>query len=274
MDVETSSTSKARSVKAANLYLLYVDESGDPGPKGKGEHLVLAGLIIHESRWPQCFRILKELRVALRDEYGIKRDAELHADNNIAGRGALWGRRWSVAERVRLFQLVVEAVTQMPGVRTINVCVRKTAKQFEGQPGRRVYEKAWTFMLQRFHNYVDRARMRGATDSGMVIHDSGHEVEIRRLMRKLRVYNPVPSQFGGASRNIPLLTLIEDPVPRHSFHAQFIQLCDYLAFALLRREEPIAKYPGLEAVFDFTAPIVLKEAAKTDPEGVVRFPRN
>lgn len=255
------------------MYLLYVDESGDPGPAGKGEHLVLAGLIIHESRWPECFRILKQLRVALRDEYGIKRNAELHANNNIAGRGALWGRRWSVAERIRLFQLVVEAVTQMPSVRTINVCVRKTAKQFEGQPGRRVYEKAWTLMLQRFHNYIDRARPRGRTDSGMVIHDSGHEVEIRRLMRKLRAYNPVPSKFGGAARNIPLLTLIEDPVPRQSFHAQFIQLCDYLAFTLLRREEPVSKYPGLETVFGLTASIVLKEAAKADPEGVVRFPR-
>jgi hypothetical protein len=34
----------------------------------------------------------------------------------------------------------------------------------------------------------------------MVIHDSGHEVEIRKLMRKLRVFNPVPSHFGGGAR--------------------------------------------------------------------------
>ncbi len=92
-------------------------------------------------------------------------------------------------------------------------------------------------------------------------------------MRRLRVYNPVPSKYGGGARNIPLLTLIEDPVPRDSFHAQFIQLCDYLAYALLRREEPVLKYPGLDQVFAITDPIVLKQAAQHDPDGIVRLPR-
>jgi len=256
------------------MYLLYADESGDPGPKGTGEHFILSGIIVHESRWPDCFRIIKDLRVALRDQYGIKRNGELHANNNIAGRGALWSRRWTVEERIRLFQLVIEAVTQMPGVRTVNVCVRKKASQFAGKRGHHVYEMAWRLMLQRFHNFIDRNRAKGGPEFGMVIHDQGHEVEIRKLMRKLRAYNPVPSQYGGRSRNIPLLTLIEDPVARDSYHAQFIQLCDYLAFALLRREDPVAKYPGLEAVFEITDPVILKEAARHDPDGVVRFPRH
>jgi hypothetical protein len=255
------------------MYFLYADESGDAGPKGMGENLILSGLIIHETRWRECFRIVKDLRVSLRSEYGIKRNAELHANKNIAGRGALWGQRWTVEERIRLFQLVLEAVAQMPGVRTINVCVRKTAKHFDGKRGHHVYETAWTFLLQRFHNFIDRNRRVGGTEYGMVIHDQGHDVEIRKLMRKLRVYNPVPSSFGGSSRNIPLLTLLEDPVPRDAYHAQFIQLCDYLAFALLRREEPVPKYPGLEDVFQITDPVILKAAARNDPDGIVRFPK-
>jgi hypothetical protein len=69
-----------------------------------------------------------------------------------------------------------------------------------------------------------------------VVHDCGHEVEVRKLMRRLRVYNYVPSQFGGPTRNLPLVRLLEDAVPRSSFHSQLIQLCDYVAFSLLRRE--------------------------------------
>ena len=107
----------------------------------------------------------------------------------------------------------------------------------------------------------------------MVIHDSGHEVEIRKLLRKLRVYNYVPSRFGAASRNIPLLTLIEDPVPRDSYHAQSIQLWEYIAYALLRREAPVTKYAGLEKVVDILQPILLREAAKDDPDGIVRYPK-
>ncbi|MBI3466801.1 MAG: DUF3800 domain-containing protein [Planctomycetes bacterium] len=255
------------------MYLLYVDESGDPGPRGKEDFLVLSGLVVHETQWPACFRMVKDLRVALRDQFGIRRNQELHASNNIAGRGALWGRRWPVSERLRLFQLVLETASQMPGVRCINVCVRKVAQQFASQKGHRVYETAWRFLLQRFHNYVEEARRRGAVDSGMVVHDVGHEVEIRKLMRKLRVYNYVPSKYGAAARNIPLLSMVEDPVPRDSYHAQFVQVCDYMAYALLRRESPVPRYPGLEAVFDILQPILLREAARDDPDGVVRYPK-
>ncbi|MGD0042799.1 MAG: hypothetical protein ABSE84_20735 [Isosphaeraceae bacterium] len=44
--------------------------------------------------------------------------------------------------------------------------------------------------------------------------------------------------------------------------------------ALLRREDPVAKYPGLVAVLEITDPVILKEAARHDPDGVVRFPRH
>jgi hypothetical protein len=255
------------------MYLLYIDESGDPGPKGVGDHFVLTGIIVHESRWQECFRLIKDLRITLREQYEIRRNQELHGNKNIAGRGALWGRRWTVQERVRLFQLVVETVTQMPGVRTVNVCVCKTASHFHDKRGHHVHEAAWTLMLQRFHNFIEHQTRASIAECGMVIHDSGHEVEIRKLMRKLRVFNPVPSRFGGGARNIPLVTLIEDPVPRDSYHAQFIQMCDYLAYSLLRREEPMDKYPELSAVFQITAPVILGEASRSDPEGIVRFPR-
>lgn len=74
------------------MYLLYNDESGDPGRSGYGDFLILSGLIIHESRWLECFNLIKQLRINLKTQYGIKRNRELHANKNIAGRGALWGK--------------------------------------------------------------------------------------------------------------------------------------------------------------------------------------
>jgi hypothetical protein len=229
-------------------------------------------LILHETRWAECFRLLKELRVTLRNEFNIRRNQELHANNNIAGRGALWGRWRTVPERIRLFQLVLEAVSQMPGLRSVNVCVKKTAPQFMGKRGHSVLETAWKFLLQRFQNYIARQKS-GTNQCGMVLHDSGHEVEVRRLMRKLRVYNPIPSRFGSGNRNLPMANLIEDPVPRDSYHAQFIQLCDYVAYSVLRQEEPAAKYPGLEKAFEILQPVWLAEGAKDDPQGIVRYPK-
>lgn len=254
------------------MYLLYADESGDPGPKGQCQHFVLSGLIVHETNWAGCFRLIKELRVALRDEFGIRRNQELHANKVIAGRGALWGRRWAIDDRIRVFQLVLEAVSQMPSLRSVNICINKNAPQFVGGRGFSVLETAWKFLLQRFHNYLARQKS-GSTECGMVLHDSGHEVEVRKLMRRLRVYNPVPSRFSRDNRNIPLVNLIEDPVPRDSYNAQFIQLCDFVAYTVLRQEEPVAKYPGLEKVFEIVQPVWLVEGARADPQGIVRYPK-
>ena len=254
------------------MYLLYADESGDPGRSGREEYLIISALLIHEERWHECFNLTKQLRSLLKEEYDILRNVELHANKNIAGRGALWGRRWSIQERVRLFQLVLETVSQMPGAKTMSVCVKKSSTQFEGQKGRLIHDTAWKFLLQRFHNFVIQQRGGNVNDHGIVLHDTGHDLEIRKLMRKLRVFDYVPSHYGPA-RNVPLRSLIEDPVPRDSAHAQFIQFVDYIAYSVLRRESPVPKYEGLESVYEILRPVILKEASSENELGIIYYPR-
>ena len=232
----------------------------------------MSGLIIHESRWQECFNVAKQLRVTLKDEYGIARNAELHANKNVAGRGAMWGKRWTTEERVRLFKLVLEAVSQLPAAKTFSICVVKSATDFTGAKGRTIHDTAWTFLLQRFHNYISGQRGGATGDHGLVIHDTGHDAEIRKLLRKLRVYNYVPSYFG-ASRNVPLSSLVEDPFPRDSAHSQFVQLVDYVAYSVLRRKSPAEKYPGLEDVYEILRPVILEEASSENRMGLVHYPK-
>lgn len=250
------------------MYLMYVDESGDPGHKGATQHFVLSGLVLHESHWLNSFRLIKAMRERLRDSYGIKRSKELHASRTISGRGALFGRRWTIEERLSLMRDVLSTACSMPGATTINVSLNKAAFFSDDRRARAAMDTAWTYLLQRFHNVITDGH---GNEHGMVIHDSGHGVEVRKLMRKLRVINMVPSKFGPA-RNKPLDRIIEDPVERDSYHAQFVQVCDFLAFALLRYEEPLAKYPGLESLFDVTATIRNREASRVHADGVVRIP--
>jgi len=254
------------------MYLLYNDESGDPGHSGQGDFLILSGLIIHESRWRECFNLIKQLRVNLKTQYGIKRNVKLHANKNIAGRGALWGKRWTFEERIRLFQIVLETISQMPGAKTFSICIHKTASECSTKKPRLIHDIAWTFMLQRFHNFIISQRGGNNTDNGIVFHDTGHDLEIRKLMRKLRVYNWVPSRYGE-SRNIPLLTLIEDPIPRDSAHSQFLQLVDYIAYCVFRYVTPVKKYIGLTNVYELLKPAILSEASSDNDLGIIYYPK-
>lgn len=98
------------------------------------------------------------------------------------------------------------------------------------------------------------------------------------MMRKMNVYNPIPSAFGswpeGAVRNKPTQRLIEDPVFRSSKASYMLQLVDCVAFALLKRETAptpnVLKYK-IHQMFDRTlAGICVKAASRSDPLGIVR----
>ncbi|WP_456332469.1 DUF3800 domain-containing protein [Fervidibacter sacchari] len=59
---------------------------------------------------------------------------------------------------------------------------------------------------------------------------------------------------------------------KDSRQSYFIQLVDFCAYALLRRERPIpskTKY-GLDKAFNLLSPILVREANKDDPDGIIR----
>ena len=87
----------------------------------------------------------------------------------------------------------------------------------------------------------------------------------------MRIYNPVPSHYGG-TRNIPTDNILEDPFLRDSKHSYFIQAVDVIAHALYRKEYvkgSLRKY-GVNKLLDTSKPILLKEASNNDPLGIVR----
>ncbi len=112
----------------------------------------------------------------------------------------------------------------------------------------------------------------------VLICDSGKEIAYTRAVRRMAVYNPIPSQFGvwldtGASwKNIPLDRIVEDPLFKDSAQSYYVQLVDFAAYALLRRERPIpsrTKY-GLDTAFNLLSPILVREARPRDPDGIIR----
>lgn len=123
---------------------------------------------------------------------------------------------------------------------------------------------------QRLNIYKSRA---------VIFADEGRELEITKALRKMHVFNPIPSQFGGwptgATKNITTERIIDDPVFKPSDRSYLIQMADCVAFALLKSEVTptpnIARY-GIETMFDDTLRgICFKPASPRDPLGIVRY---
>ena len=134
-------------------------------------------------------------------------------------------------------------------------------------------ERAFERMLNRINRTLE---VWGSY--AVLVCDEGKEIAYTRLVRRMYVYNPIPSQYGvwpetgEARKNIPLEHVVEDPFFKDSAQSYFVQLVDFSAYALLRRERPIpskTKY-GLDTAFDSLAPILVREATRRDAEGIIR----
>lgn len=238
------------------MHLIYVDDSRD-------ERLcVFSALAIPVAEWHLAFNRVKKFRQDLKHGYGIYIYKELHAWEFVSGRGRISDRIVTKGQRCAIFREALKMVAQLPGARCFNAVFPKTDD-----------EKAFEWMLNRINR-----TMQAWGSHALLVCDQGKELLYTRLVRRMYVFNPIPSQYGtwwdtGQSwKNIPLDRIIEDPFFKDSARSYFIQLADFIAYALLRQESPLpskSRY-GLDRAFDELEPILAREATRKDPRGIIR----
>jgi hypothetical protein len=259
------------------MRIMYVDESGDPGRRSHVRHFILSCLILPASDWKDCFERHHQLRRHLKATYGFPVRAELHA-------AALVDPRYGDADtralatrkrRMALYQDVMRAVPSVfPTARTFSVFVDKDAAEGTVFQRENYLTIAWNYLINRYHTYLSKEC---ESQPGIVISDDSAEATIRALLRRMRVYNTLPSRYDPRGfYNVPVQTVIEDPFFRKSKHSYFVQIADLIAHSLYRKlrvKGSFRRY-NLQSYFDYLSPIVHTAATGKDPlnMGIVRIP--
>lgn len=258
------------------MYLVYTDESGDPGLGGGGTPwFVISGIIIHESHLNEIFQRLRTLRQGLHQTYKIPQRISLHGTDIVNGHKDYHHSKYglSTQDRFDIYHQCIDYLAQCNETRILNVFINKGLIH---DPGLDVFEVAWSFFIQRFHNFLSAGgHLQLSEQYGMLITDRTQDDKLRNLLRKMRAYNYVPSRFGQ-SRQILVNHVVDDPVPRVSDHSYHIQMADLAAYSLARRDHPSSKLEkyNFSKTFDMLDPILLKQATEYDKQGIVYWPRN
>jgi hypothetical protein len=239
------------------VHLIYIDESADQITSS----VILTGLAIPEEEWKNAFRQVKDFRHTLKQTDGIYVYKEFHAWKFVSGRGNIAQGIISKGRRCQIFKDALTLVAGLPKVKLFNAVFPLNQE-----------DRAFERLLNRINRTMEAWNSRA-----LLICDSGKEIAYSKMARKMGVFNPIPSQFGNwgsgsSTRNIVIDRIIEDPVSKHSHQSYFIQLVDFCAYALLRREFPLAsksKY-GLDKAFALLTSILVTAASRTDPEGIIR----
>ena len=252
------------------MYLMYVDESGDPGTScSKTDLYILTGLVIHELSWRKTLDDLIEFRRAVRKEYGWKVREEIHAQKMINGRVSL-NKGVERNSRFIILRKSLDWIASRVDIGVITVVVEKQGYQQASE----VFESAWSFLIQRFENTIQHKNFEGLKnpeDKGIIIPDNTDGEALRMLMRKMRHYNPIPSKFSDEIRNVPISAIVEDPVFRDSRHSYFIQLADICAYFARQHLKPnrVVRKQGAKKYYERLGPAIVKKASTNHPLGMV-----
>ena len=157
---------------------------------------------------------------------------------------------------MKLYRDVMRAIPQVfPSARTFSIFVDKRAAETSSYRRENYLELAWKYLVTRYHNHLTPDCSRSP---GLVFADDMAPVVVRAVLRKMRVYNPVPSHYDPSGYyNMPVRTVIEDPVFRRSKHSYFVQIADMITHSLYRKLYPKGSYRryGLQTFYDYLEPI-------------------
>ena len=250
------------------MYMMYVDESGDPGMvNSPGDHFVLSGIVMHERVWRDFVLNLVDFRRTLKAAYGLPIRTEIHSAEYI--RKNVHGIQ--KFKRLAILRNCLDELAKRNDILITNVVVEKVGKA----PDFDVFEFAWKTLFQRFENTLKYGNFPGAfrQDLGMVFTDATAGNKLLRLVRRMSVFNPVPNQswMGLGFRNLPIVKIIEDPHGKDSRDSLIIQMADVCAYFLHQKFKPngYIKKQGASRYFDRLKPVLNLRASGSDPLGVV-----
>lgn len=235
------------------MHFIYIDDSKDQ------KLACFSALIMPTAAWRPNLDAVLSIRRKMRASDGIYMRKELHGTEWNGGKGRLAPHPIGKGRRAQLFDFFLNELAQLQNLKIINAAVPY------GED-----ERAFEYMMNRIQK-----NMAVASSECIILSDEGKNYD--KLLRKMRVYNHIPSRLGQwetgkPSKNIVTDRILEDIVYRDSRKSYFIQAADFCAYALLRHEShlPSKNAYGLHLSFKLLIPILVRQANAKDSLGIIR----
>lgn len=218
-------------------YIAYFDETGDDGvTTASSDVFVLTSIYMSASNWQKNYDYFRQFREAVKNKYGFHATEEMHTRHFVRDKGKYRDYGWTVEQRREILIHFINAIAALE-MKVVNVIIDKNNIQTMDY---QVLENALKYNIQRIDN-----DSRGQWNY-LIISDEGRIAPMRKVARKIRAYNPVPSFYGGVV-NHPIQGLIEDILGKNSEESYFIQICDFISYFVnlyykyVEKNEPLPK---------------------------------
>jgi hypothetical protein len=208
--------------EANPLYLLYVDEAGDPYSWQEHKHFVLGGFAVHEG---QIYGLVNQLS-KIQEAYfpGVNIPIAFHATDIQLGKGVF--RDLHLDRRKQLLDDICQCISQskFPNLIVFATAINVTAVQSGDQALRDTFQD----VCQRFNTFLVRQFKAERPSKGLLIIDQAHEGRYRQLIAD---FQRTGTEYGY------LGNIVDIPYFARRRDTRMLQLADFCAHIVFRYYE-------------------------------------
>ncbi|MBA7646257.1 hypothetical protein ES703_54019 [subsurface metagenome] len=204
------------------MYLLYLDESGDPYTWGNCSHFTLGGIAIYEGQIRQLTNQLDQIQTSFFP--GISVSIPFHASAIRAGKGQF--RSLGKGGQGELLHAIYQVIQKS---RFPNLIAFATVAHISYvQDPQQVLHDVFQDVCQRFNTFLMRFAKQGKPEKGLLIIDRAHEDHYRRLIAEFQKAGTRHGYIGN---------IVDIPYFAGCHNTRMLQIADHCAYATFRRYE-------------------------------------
>jgi len=200
------------------MYLLYLDESGDPYSWDQYDTFVLGGVAVFEGEVDRLAYSLDEVQKRFFPDIAVP--LTFHASQIHSGRGRF--REMPPEDRDQLMRDVYNIIADVkwPGLVTFATAIDVSWIE----PGKDACIGAFEDICRMFNGFLIRQFKRGHPDKGLLILDpSGRETRYRECIADYRAHGTSWGYIGN---------IVDIPYFAHAKETRMMQLADFCAYAV------------------------------------------
>ncbi len=215
------------------MYLLYVDESGDPGQNGS-DYLLLGAAALFEGKWPH---VNNDIQALIRKYFpNAPHPDEIHLADLKQGRNVF--ASLSSADRTNMIadfcSTVSNLLTNEISLFTVIADKRWWFARNAGKTGDDLYAELFESLTSRFDLLLRRRFAEGSPNRGVIVADPHKQTLSQAIKQNHRVFQQHGHRWGSV-RNIieTVFFLSSDESPG----LQIADLCSYATWRLVNSDD-------------------------------------
>jgi Protein of unknown function (DUF3800) len=160
---------------------MYVDDSGSPSTKDNTDYYVISGVIIHET---QIYPV-EIATQSYKKKFVEFNEAEIHVHDIYKGQNEFSGV--TLPRKYEILGHLYKMIDNLP-ISVISVGIDK-AELVSKYPHWDIFKAAWTFLTERFDNYIIENDSR--INKGIIIVDKSSKIpesDISKILNHLRMF--------------------------------------------------------------------------------------